>query len=94
MICNDELHVSLSETENILCPFCDQKLDSNEKQKDRLVKYDLCCDNQNIINNDGMLVCHSCGIVQGYNFAEEYVDFHDNRHKLKRKSIYHRECWF
>ena len=38
-----------------------------------------------------MLVCHSCGVVQGYNVVEEYVDFCKNRHKLKRKSVYHRE---
>ena len=57
MICNDELHVSLSETENILCPFCNQNLDSNEKPQDRLVKYDLCCDCQDIINDNGTLVC-------------------------------------
>ena len=38
-----------------------------------------------------MLVCKSCGVVQGYNFVEEYIDFYKNRHKLKRKSVYHRE---
>ena len=37
-----------------------------------------------------MLVCQSCGIVQGYNFVEEYIDFY-NRHRLKRKSVHHRE---
>ena len=36
-----------------------------------------------------MLVCKNCGIVQGYNITSEYVDFHKNRHKMKRKSIYH-----
>ena len=38
-----------------------------------------------------MLVCQSCGVVQGYNFVEEYIDFYKNRQKLKRKSVYHRE---
>ena len=38
-----------------------------------------------------MLVCQTCGVVQGYNFVEEYIDFYKNRHKLKRKSVYHRE---
>ena len=38
-----------------------------------------------------MQVCRSCGIVKGYNIASEYVDFYENRHKLKRKSVYHRE---
>ena len=89
MDCNDELHVSLSETE-ILCPFCNQNLDSKEKP-DRSVKYELCCDFQTIINDNGMNACKICGVVQGYDISSEYVDFHENRHKLKRKSVYHRE---
>ena len=38
-----------------------------------------------------MLVCQSCGVVQGYNFTEEYVDFCKNRQRLNRKSVYNRE---
>ena len=92
MNCNKELHDELKESGDIVCPFCDQKLeDSNEKPQDRLVKYYSCCDNQYIINDDGMLACLSCGVVQGYNYVKEYVNFYENRHKLKRKSIYHRE---
>ena len=92
MNCNKELHDELKESGDIVCPFCDQKLeDSNEKPQDRLTKYYLCCDCQDIIDNDGMLVCRSCGIVQGYESSVEYVNFYENRHKLKRKSIYHRE---
>ena len=91
MNCNIDIHDELSDSGEISCPFCDQNLDSNEKPKDRLVKNDLCCDNQDFINEDGMLVCQSCGVVQGYNFVKEYVDFYDNRHKFIRKSVYHRE---
>ena len=78
MNCNKELHDELKESGDIVCPFCDQKLeDSNEKPK-----YDECCDNQYIINDDGMLACLSCGIVQGYNYVKEYVNFYENRHKF------------
>ena len=92
MNCNMELHESLIESGDIVCPFCDQNLeDSDEKPRDRLAKYYLCCDCQDIINNDGMIVCRSCGIVQGYETAREYVDFYENRHKMKRKSVYHRK---
>ena len=92
MNCNKELHDELKESGDIVCPFCDQTLeDSNEKPQDRLAKYYLCCDNQYIINDDGMLACLSCGIVQGYKSSVEYVNFYENRHKLKRKSVYHRE---
>ena len=88
MNCNKDIHDELKESGEISCPFCDEKLASNEKT--RLVKYELCCDCQDVINKDGMLVCLSCGIVQGYNIASEYVDFYENRHKFKRKSVYHR----
>ena len=92
MNCNIELHESLIESGDIVCPFCDQNLeDSDEKPRDRLVKYDLCCDCQDIINNDGMIVCRSCGIVQGYETAREYVDFYENKYRIKRKSVYHRK---
>ena len=91
MNCNPEIHNELKESEDIVCPFCDKNLDSNEKPKDRLVKNDLCCDYQYIINDDGMLACLSCGVVQGYNHVKEYVDFYKNRHKFIRKSVYHRE---
>ena len=89
MNCNKDIHDELKESGYFSCPFCDQNLDSNEKQ--RLVKYELCCDCQDIINDNGMSVCLSCGIVQGYNIASEYIDFYENRHKFKRKSVYHRE---
>ena len=92
MNCNKELHDELKESGDIVCPFCDQKLeDSKEKPQDRLVKYYSCCDNQYIINDDGMLACLSCGVVQGYNYVKEYVNFYKNRHRFIRKSVYHRE---
>ena len=87
MNCNKDIHDELKESGEISCPFCDQKLEySNEKPKK-----DLCCDDQYIINDDGMLACLSCGVVQGYNYVKEYVDFYKNRHRFIRKSVYHRE---
>ena len=86
MNCNKDIHDELKESGEISCPFCDQILDSNEKPKD-----DLCCDCQDIINDNGMLVCQSCGIVQGYESSVEYVNFYENRHRFIRKSVYHRE---
>ena len=87
MNCNKDIHDELKESGEISCPFCDEKLASNEKT--RLVKNDLCCDDQYIINDDGMLACLSCGVVQGYNYVKEYVDFYKNRHRFIRKSVYH-----
>ena len=86
MYCNSDIHDYLKESE-VVCPFCDEKIeDSNKKPKD-----DECCDNQEVITTDGMQVCRSCGVVQGYNYAKEYVDFYENRHRFIRKSVYHRE---
>ena len=60
--------------------------------KPALVKeYNLCCDMQDLINNNGMNVCRSCGVVHGYNFANKYIDFYENKGKTVRKSIYDRK---
>ena len=92
MNCDMELHEGLIELGDVVCPFCKRTLeDSDEKPRDSSLKYDLCCDCQDIINNDGMNVCRSCGIVQGYEPAREFIDFYDNRHRIRRKSVYHRK---
>ena len=92
MNCDMELHEGLIESGDIGCPFCNQNLeDSDEKPRDRSAKYYLCCDCQDIINDNGMIICRSCGIVQGYKTAREYVNFYENRHRMKRKSVYHRK---
>ena len=40
---------------------------------------------------DKLLVCKNCGQVHDYLTADEYVNFYENRHKMKRKSVYHRK---
>ena len=86
MYCNSDIHDYLKESE-VVCPFCDEKIeDSNKKPKD-----DECCDNQEVITTDGMQVCRSCGIVQGYTYVKEYVDFYETRHRFIRKSVYNRK---
>ena len=84
MNCNDDIHNELEVTE-ILCPFCDKRI-----AKSNLIK-SICCNNQKVINDNSMQVCVSCGIVQGYNFSKEYVDFYYNMSRFQRKSVYHRE---
>ena len=90
MNCFKELHESLIESGDIVCPFCKRAL-GDEKPRDRSVKYYLCCVCQDIINDNGMIVCRSCGVVQGYKTAREYVNFYENRHRMRRKSVYHRK---
>ena len=40
---------------------------------------------------DRHLVCINCGQVHDEYFAPEYVDFYQNRHKIRKKSLYHRK---
>ena len=88
MNCNSKIHNEIETLGGIFCPFCDRKLeDSYEKPQDR---YD-CCDSPDMINDNGMLVCRICGIVQQYESSTEYVDFYENIRKIRRKSVYHRK---
>ena len=85
MNCNPEIHNELKESE-VVCPFCDQQIDFVRKPKDY-----KCCDNQDIITDNGIHVCQTCGVVEGYDYVKEYVDFYENKHRFMRKSVYHRE---
>ena len=90
MNCNIDLHESLIESGDIVCPFCDFQLTYVKQEPLRYVRYD-CCDCQDIINDNGMIVCRNCGIVQRYESSAEYIDFYENRYRIKRKSVYHRK---
>lgn len=46
---------------------------------------------QNMVNNKGIYVCRNCGTVNGYDIASEYVDFHENKYKIVKKSVYQRK---
>ena len=55
MCYNRIIHDEISkEYSYILCPFC------NKQINERKVK---CCDNQDIINEDGKIVCRNCQFV-------------------------------
>ena len=70
----------------ICCRFCNQKL-----QNSSVKEQNLCCDIQNIINDNGMRVCQSCGAVHGYGIANESIDFYGSMFRIRRKSVYHRK---
>ena len=90
MNCEIGLHEGLIKLREIVCPFCKQPLE-DEKPRESIENYYLCCDSQDIINDNGMIVCQNCGIVQGYKKAREFINFYENIHRIKRKSIYHRK---
>ena len=60
MNCDLEIHNEFKSMGEICCPFCDKKL------QDCSVKQDLCCGIPDIINNNGMNVCRSCGVAAGF----------------------------
>ena len=68
----------------VICPFCEKEL-----QECKAI-YELCCNNQDMINDNGKIVCQNCGNVDSYNTVDEYIDFYENNRKIIRKSVYHR----
>lgn len=85
MNCDVNVHDYLKEDGEIICPFCGIQLG------DVLVTEEVCCENMNLIKDNGANVCGSCGSVHGYDLVNEYIDFYDNMYQIRRKSVYHRE---
>ena len=85
MNCNSVIHDELKSMEESTCPFCDQQL----VEVDEVVE--LCCDEQELENIDGMNTCVTCGIIYGYDYAAECFNFYDNMYKIQKKSVYYRK---
>ena len=77
MYCNPEIHNNL---EQIICPFCDRQIN------EYVSKREPCCDQENINNN----VCINCGSTN-MNYTTDYILFHENMYKIRKKSIYQRK---
>ena len=84
MDCDSVFHDELKEMEYIFCPFCDSQFEFVEPQKNY-----FCCDKQNIIKDNGEIVCQNCGIVHGFDSKRKFIEFHEFR--FRRKSVYHRK---
>ena len=85
MNCNSRIHDELKNMMESTCPFCDQQLVEVVKV------VESCCSEQGIETVDGMNICINCGLVDGYDYVKEYIDFYDNMYKIRHKSIYHRK---
>ena len=85
MSCNSQIHDELKNMEESTCPFCDQLLVEGDKVAES------CCIEQEMANKSGMNVCLNCGLVHGYEYGIEYLDFYENMYKIRRKSIYQRK---
>ena len=84
-MCNSQIHDELKNMEENSCPFCFQLLVEGDNITEP------CCFDQNMGNKNGMNVCLSCGSVHSCHYANEYVDFYHNMHRIYRKSVYHRK---
>lgn len=42
------------------------------------LKHIPCCNKREMMNNEGIHNCQSCGTIDSYRANNEYIDFHDN----------------
>ena len=80
MSCNLEIHNELKE-EYCICPFCDKPIDEVNS-----VLYD--CSENPILIDDKHILCKNCGTIDRTRVVNEYVDFYENRYRIRKKSIY------
>ena len=85
MNCNLEIHNELDEMGELNCTFCYLQL------QDHTVKYESCCKNMELENNNGVYICVNCGQADRYDMVNEYIDFYENNYRIRRKSVYHRK---
>ena len=85
MLCNNEVHELLIQEDYVNCIFCNEQIQDPGKPE-----RDFCCDSTRLIK-DNFVVCKNCGQVHDYLMADEYIDFYENRYRIKRKSIYYRK---
>ena len=69
MSCNSQIHDELKNMEESTCPYCDQLLVEGDKVAES------CCSEPDMANKNGMNVCLNCGLVHGYEYGIEYLDF-------------------
>ena len=87
MDCNSRIHDELKNMMEFTCPFCDQQLAEVDKVDE------LCCDEQELENIDGMNTCVNCGSVLGYVFVDKCIDIYENMYKIRKKSVYCRKYY-
>ena len=85
-MCEQLTHDLLIEEYGVVnCIFCSKQIQDPGKPQ-RCVR----CSNMKLIR-DKHLVCINCGQVHDEYFPPEYVNLYENRHKITRKSVYHRQ---
>ena len=85
MSCDDQIHDDLKSMGESECTYCEQILVEVNKEEEP------CCDEKDLETVNGMDTCLNCGLVHGYAYEVGYFDFHDNMHRIRQKSVYHRK---
>ena len=86
IMCTEEIHQKLIQEDTpINCIFFNKQIQDPGKPQ----RY-VCCKNMKLIK-DGYLVCKNSGQVHDYLTADEYIDFNENGHRIRKKSVYHRK---
>ena len=85
IMCNKEVYELLIQEGQVNCIFCNRQIQDPGKPR----RY-FCCDSMRLIKDD-FIVCKNCGQVHDEYFSPEYIDFYENRYRMKRKSIYYRK---
>ena len=84
-MCNKEVHELLIQEGQVNCIFCNKQIQDPGKSRPY-----FCCDSMRLIKDD-FIVCKNCGQVHDQYFSSEYIDFSENRYRMKRKYIYYRK---
>ena len=84
-MCNKKVHELLIQEGQVNCVFCNKQIQDPGKPR----RY-FCCDSMRLIK-DNLLLCENCRQAHDYLTADEYIDFYENRYRIKRKSVYHRK---
>ena len=85
-MCTEEVNKQLIEEEDAVnCLLCSKQIQDPGRPK-RYFFYDSIR-----LIKDGYLACKNCGQVHDYLRADEYIDFYQNRHRIRKKSVYHRK---
>ena len=76
------MHMYLLKKENqAVCPFCDEPLECVKSVATK------CCGSPDITIDGFKIVCTIRGSVHGYKSANEFVDFYENMHRIRKKSV-------
>ena len=83
--CNEIIHLELGK-EYVFCQFCNLRI--NFFNNYLIQDVEPCCINQDLFEFESKIICRSCGLIDKEIFQNEYIDFHENIYRIRKKSVY------